>query len=75
MTDKITEIFFYADEFCKEYYKVMEGHVLSDETSSFGYTPIMFWVAGADLQSAPLNRGSVIHSCLYKKNFHQPLFS
>jgi len=33
MTDKITEIFFYADEFCKEYCKVMEGHVLVDETS------------------------------------------
>lgn len=33
MTDKITEIFFYADEFCKEYYKVMEGHVLAVETS------------------------------------------
>jgi len=33
MTDKITEIFFYTDEFCKEYYQVMEGHVLADETS------------------------------------------
>jgi hypothetical protein len=33
MTGKITEIFFYADEFCKEYYKVMKGHVLADETS------------------------------------------
>jgi len=31
MTDKITEIFFYTDEFCKEYYQVMEGHVLADE--------------------------------------------
>ncbi len=25
MTDKITKIFFYIDEFCKEFYKVMEG--------------------------------------------------
>jgi hypothetical protein len=33
MTDKITEIFFCADEFCKEYYKVMEGHLLTDESS------------------------------------------
>ncbi len=33
MTDKITEIFFYTDEFCKEFYKVMEGHQLPEETA------------------------------------------
>lgn len=33
MTDKITEIFFFTDEFCKEFYKVMEGHQLPEETA------------------------------------------
>jgi hypothetical protein len=33
MTDKITEIFFYTDEFCKEYYKVMGGHQLVGQTA------------------------------------------
>lgn len=33
MTDKITEIFFYTDEFCKEYYKVMRGHQLAEQTA------------------------------------------
>lgn len=33
MTDKITEIFFYTDEFCKEFYKVMDGHQLPEETA------------------------------------------
>lgn len=32
MKDKITDIFFYTDEFCKEYYKVMEGFQLVEET-------------------------------------------
>lgn len=43
--------------------------------SSCGYNPILFRMAGADLQSAPLNRGSVIHIYLHKKNFNQPLFA
>ncbi|HAH26234.1 MAG TPA: IS982 family transposase [Prolixibacteraceae bacterium] len=33
MKDKITEIFFYTDEFCKEYYKIMEGFQLPEETN------------------------------------------
>jgi hypothetical protein len=33
MIDKITEIFFFTDEFCKEFYKVMEGHQLPEETA------------------------------------------
>jgi len=30
---KLTEIFYFSDEFCKEYYKVMEGHALQDDLS------------------------------------------
>jgi hypothetical protein len=33
MTHKITEIFYYSDEFCKEFYKVMEGHHLPEATA------------------------------------------
>ena len=32
MKDKISDIFFYTDEFCKEYYKIMEGFQLVEET-------------------------------------------
>lgn len=30
---KLTEIYYYTDEFCKEFYKTMEGHQLSDNVS------------------------------------------
>ena len=33
MDHKITEIFYLIDEFCKEFDKVKEGHVLSEEVS------------------------------------------
>lgn len=33
MKDKISDIFFYIDEFCIEYYKLMEGSQLPEETN------------------------------------------
>lgn len=33
MIDKITEIFFYADEFCKEFHNAMQGHQLAEQTA------------------------------------------
>lgn len=33
MEDKVTEIFFYADEFCKEWYKAIAGYQLTDTRS------------------------------------------
>lgn len=32
MDHKITEIFFLIDEFCKEFDKVKEGHILTDNS-------------------------------------------
>ena len=34
MKDKITDIFFYIDEFCKEYYKVIEEFQLPEQTNT-----------------------------------------
>ncbi|ALO16098.1 hypothetical protein L21SP5_02473 [Salinivirga cyanobacteriivorans] len=31
MVDKITEIFCLIDDFCKEYYKAEEGHILDEK--------------------------------------------
>ena len=33
MEDKVTEIFFYTDEFCNEWYKAIAGHQLTDARS------------------------------------------
>jgi hypothetical protein len=34
MKDSISDIFFYTDEFCIEYYKVLEGFQLVEETGN-----------------------------------------
>ncbi len=33
MEDKVTEIFFYVDEFCNEWYKAIAGHQLTEDSS------------------------------------------
>ena len=33
MNHKITELFYFIDEFCKEFERVKEGHILSDEVT------------------------------------------